>query len=77
MTNYLLSELAALELATWKDEAHQATLDKLTLLEQEGLEPDALDLQALEQRANSEPQRDRTGETLARAQRKAQAALRG
>ena len=49
-TNYLLSELAALELATWKDEAHQATLDKLTLLEREGLEPDALDLQALEGR---------------------------
>lgn len=49
-TNQLLSELAALELATWKDEAHQAALDKLSLLEAEGLEPDALDLQALEAR---------------------------
>ena len=37
----------------------------------------AKEVEALEQRANSEPQRDRTGETLARAQRKAQAALRG
>ena len=49
-TNFLLSELAALELATWKDEAHLAALDKLTLLEAEGLEPDVLDLQALEAR---------------------------
>ena len=47
-TNYLLSQLATLELATWKDEAHLAALDKLTLMELEGLEPDALDLQALE-----------------------------
>ena len=37
----------------------------------------AKEVEALEQRANSEPQRDRTGETLARAQRKAQASLRG
>ena len=48
--NYLLSELAALELTTWKDEAHLAALDKLTLLEQEGLEADTLDLQQLEGR---------------------------
>lgn len=47
-TNYLLSELATLELTTWKDEAHQAALDKVSLLEQEGLEPDTLDLQQLE-----------------------------
>ena len=48
--NKLLSELAALELTTWKDDAHMAALDKLTLMEQEGLEPDTLDLQQLEGR---------------------------
>jgi hypothetical protein len=56
----------------WAEDLAAAELREVLLLHLTTKE-----VEALEQRANSQPQTDRSGATLARAQRKAQAALRG
>ena len=56
----------------WAEELAAAELREVLVLHLT-----AKEVEALEQRANSQPQTDRSGATLARAQRKAKAALRG